>query len=1149
MLKVGNTVQLSASDLVGHLNCRNLTELDLAVAIGALAKPGVWDPNLDLARERGLRHELGYVEHLRSSGFEVETIAGVGLSGDAVAATARAMSLGRQVIVQGAFLADNWGGRPDVLLRVETPSSLGDWSYEVVDTKLSRETKGGTVLQLSLYSDLLGKAQGLTPQLLHVIAPWTEYRPQTFRVADFAAFYRRVRASLEQAVKLDQTFGIYPDPKPFCDVCRWDERCDAKRRGDDHLSLVASISKIQITELAEHAVTTCAALAAMPIPLTFKPSRGSASAIERVREQARIQGEGKAAGVILFEPLETVPGFGLARLCEPIPGDIFLDFEGDPFVGDGGLEYLVGYSFRGEDGQERYVADWALSRVQERAAFERFIDFVISRLSRHPDLHIYHYAPYEPAALKRLMGRYATREDELDQLLREKRFVDLFGVVRQGLRASVESYSIKRLEPLYGYVREASLADANQALAQVQTLLELGDASDIGNDERRVVEAYNRDDCLSTWRLRDWLEDVRASAISEGETVERPALSDAEPPPALSARQLKIAALVERLTFDVPDDPEERTAEQQARWILANCLDWHRREKKVSWWEYFRLSDLPAEDLLDERAGLGSLEFVATVGGTTKAPVHRYRFPPQETEIRGGEDVCEVGGAKFGCVEDISFGDGWVDVKKRRDSAHLHPDALFAHNDVNTNVVADALLRIGEYVADQGLECGGPYQAARDLLMRHIPRVGGQSLRLEDETTLTAALRLAMALEGGVMPIQGPPGSGKTYTGARMIIEMVKAGLRVGVTANSHKVIHNLLDEVCRAADETGIDLIGIQKVSEEAIDGPRLRFTTDNATCLSALHDDRQVAGGTAWFWTRPDALDAVDVLFVDEAAQMSLANVLAVSQAAKTIVLLGDPQQLDQPTQGSHPDGVDTSALDHMLGGHQTIPKDRGLFLEETWRLHPTICAFTSELFYEGRLHPRPGLELQEVRSTSVLRGAGLRYLPVPHTGNQSSSPEEAEVVQNLVNDFLASNPTWINREGLETPLTLADILIIAPYNAQVFELQARLAGARIGTVDKFQGQEAPVVIYSMTTSSHADAPRGMEFLYSLNRLNVATSRAQCLCVLIASPTVFEADCRTPEQMRLANAYCRYLELAHQPTPWSLGESSVPGAFKDAG
>ena len=1148
MLKVCNTVQLSASDLVGHLNCRNLTELDLAVAKGALAKPRVWgDPLLDGARERGLRHEQGYVDHLRAKGFEVETLADMEFN-EAVADTAKAMSLGREVIVQGALRADNWGGRADALLRVEAPSLLGDWSYEAVDTKLSRETKGGTILQLSLYSDLLAKAQGLTPQWFHVIAPWSEYQPQTFRVADFAAYYRRVRASLERAVKLDQTIDVYPDPKPFCEVCRWQERCDAKRHADDHLSLVAGISKIQIAELGEHAVTSCAALAAMPIPLTFKPGRGSASALERVREQARIQVEGRAAGDARYERLEAVPGFGLAKLCEPSPGDIFLDFEGDPFVGEGGLEYLFGYSFRGEVGQERYVPDWAFSRTEERAAFERFIDFVMDRLRIHPDLHIYHFAPYEPAALKRLMGRYATREDELDQLLRGKRFVDLFAVVRQGLRASVESYSIKRLEPLYGYVRETSLPDANQALAQVQALLELGDASDIGDDERRVVEAYNHDDCRSTWRLRDWLETVRASAISEGEIIERPALSEPEPSQALSERQLKIAALVERLTLGVPDDPLERTAEQHARWILAHCLDWHRREKKVSWWEYFRLCDLPAEDLLDERAGLGGLKFVEEAGGTPRAPVHRYHFPPQETELRGGEHVCAAGGDKLGHVENISIADGWVDIKKRCNSAGLHPEALFAHDDVNTTVLADALLRIGEYVADHGLEGTGPYRAARDILIRREPRVHGHPLRVEGETALAAALRLALALDGGVMPIQGPPGSGKTYTGARMITAMVKSGLRVGVTANSHKVIRNLLDEVCRAANEIGIDLTCIQKVREEAIDEPRLRFTTDNVTCLSALDDDCRVAGGTAWFWTRPDAVDAADVLFVDEAAQMSLANVLAVSQAAKNVVLLGDPQQLDQPTQGTHPEGVDTSALDHMLAGHQTIPKDRGLFLEETWRLHPTICAFTSELFYEGRLHPRQGLELQEVRSTSVLHGSGLRYVPVAHTGNQSSSPEEAEVVRGLVSDFLASNPTWINREGRESPLTLADILIIAPYNAQVFELQARLPGGRIGTVDKFQGQEAPVVIYSMTTSSHADAPRGMEFLYSLNRLNVASSRAKCICVMVASPTVFEADCRTPDQMRLANAYCRYLELAQQPALRSLGERAVPDAFEDA-
>ena len=482
----------------------------------------------------------------------------------------------------------------------------------------------------------------------------------------------------------------------------------------------------------------------------------------------------------------------------------------------------------------------------------------------------------------------------------------------------------------------------------------------------------------------------------------------------------------------------------------------------------------------------------------------------------------------LGKVEAISLEGRWIDIKKRGDSATLHPDAVFAHKDIDAAVLAEALVRIGEYVAANGIVGEGPYQAARDLLMREPPRIGGEPLQLPDEATVAAALRIAPRLNGGVLPIQGPPGAGKTYIGARMICALVKSGSKVGITANSHKVIRNLLDEVVVAADETGVDLQCIQKVSEKEDDQHRLQFTTDNAKLLAALGTSCHVAAGTAWLWSRQDAFEAVDVLFVDEAAQMSLANVLAISQAAKTIVLLGDPQQLDQPMQGSHPEGTDVSALDHILGDRQTLEAGRGLFLEETWRLHPDICKFTSELFYESRLRPRPGLDVQEVRSTGRINGTGLRFLPVTHEGNQSSSPEEADQVHKLVEDILSSGSSWVDRNGVERPVTLDDILIIAPYNSQVFELQARLPRARVGTVDKFQGQEAPVVIYSMTTSSHADAPRGMEFLYSQNRLNVATSRAKCICILVGSPSVFDAECRTPRHMQLANAFCRYLELA---------------------
>ena len=365
-----------------------------------------------------------------------------------------------------------------------------------------------------------------------------------------------------------------------------------------------------------------------------------------------------------------------------------------------------------------------------------------------------------------------------------------------------------------------------------------------------------------------------------------------------------------------------------------------------------------------------------------------------------------------------------------------------------------------------------------------------------------------------------------------MICELVKQGKKVGIVANGHDVIRNLLDKVIEVADETATQLVCIQKPKggskENATD--RLRFAKkSNAEVFAALDGDCGVAGGTAWLWSTHDAFECLDVLFVDEAAQMSLANVLAVSQAARTLVLLGDPQQLDQPMQGSHPDGTGCSALDHLLSGKQTIGNDEGLFLDGTWRLHPDISGFTSELFYEGKLESKEETAGQRVNASGIAGGTGLRFLPVEHKGNHNCSPEEADVIATMVDDILQQGATWVDRDGEEHAVESEDILIIAPYNAQVFEIQRRLPQARVGTVDKFQGQEAPISIYSLASSSHADAPRGMEFLYSLNRLNVATSRAKCVTILVGSPQVFEAECRTPRQMQLANAFCRYRECAH--------------------
>ena len=1127
MKVIAGELRPSASDLSGYLNCHHLTELEKGAARGELKRPAFWDPTLEALWARGEAHEQDYLQHLVQQGLKPTVISGIDIDDEAVAATAAAMAAGSPIIVQAALRAGPWVGRADVLRRVERPSALGEWSYEAIDAKLARGTKGSTILQLSLYSDLLAEAQGLVPEHMYVVRPWTEFEPEEYRVADFAAFYRRVKASFEAALEANNAES-YPEPVAHCDICTWRPVCEHQRRDDDHLSLVAGLTKLQMTELEGQGVTTLATLAVMAVPLEWKPERGSASSYVKLREQARLQLEARETGVLPYDLLEPKPGAGLSLLPEPNEGDIFLDFEGDPFIGEGGLEYLLGYQYR-NGGAWNYEPLWALDRAHEKAAFEQFIDFVIARLEQFPDLHIYHYGPYERSALTRLMGRYATREEELDHILRAKCLVDLLTVTRQGVRVGVESYSIKKLEPLYDFQRDAALPDANIALTKLQTRLELCDIEAIDDADRAVVQRYNQDDCASTLGLRDWLEQRRAEAIEGGAAIDRPQAGDDHATEDVTAWLALITPLVEALTDGVPPDETERDPEQHARWLLANLLDFHRREDKACWWEYFRLEALPAEDLRDEKSALADLEFLERVGGTDACPICRYRFAPQDSDIRKDKKLQKVGGGAYGSVENISFEKRTIDIKKTKATAQVHAPAVFMHDYIGKEPLKQSLVRLAQHVIANGIAGKGQYVAARDLLFRSQPRLP-MPLRHDGETVLKAGKRLAPLLAAGVLPLQGPPGTGKTHTGAHMICDLVAAGKKVGVVANGHKVIRNMLDKIIEEAEKIGIDVRCVQKPEsgDKEPDKPRLRFVHDNPPFFAALGAGANVGGGTAWLWARPEAFESVDVLFVDEAAQMALATVLSASQAAPALVLLGDPQQLDQPMQGSHPDGTGCSALHHLLNGEQTISEEQGLFLETTWRLHPDICAFTSELFYEGKLTSLPGLEGQVLGAHAPLGGAGLRFVSVEHHGNTNCSPEEAEAIAHLVNAMLGTGATWTDRHGETQELTLADVLIITPYNAQVIEIQKHLPGADVGTVDKFQGRQNPVAIYSLATSNHADAPRGMEFLYSSNRLNVATSRARCVSIIVANPDIFAADAKAPRQMKLANAFCRFSELA---------------------
>jgi len=865
------------------------------------------------------------------------------------------------------------------------------------------------------------------------------------------------------------------------------------------------------------------------------------TALLRIHNQARIQVEGRKALDVVHELLDPgQPNTGLAALPAPSAGDIFLDLEGDPFALENGLEYLMGFLTVPEQagGEPSYEGLWSFDRKDEKEAFRKFIAHVMERWQKHPGMHIYHYAVYEPTQVKRMAGQHGVCIDDVDQLLRARIFVDLYRVVRQGVRASVESYSIKMIETLYKFKRAEPARDSVLALQAFAGALAFGDPRDVPANILQSIESYNRDDCFSAWHLRAWLEDRRRELeIKKGTALPRPRFEQEEKE-ELSAQVQQVRLLVERLTSGLLADETDWNPEQRALWLLAQMLEYHRREDKSAWWEYFRQCDLTDDELMEDKNALGGLKYVGQVGQVKRSIVHRYSFPPQDHSLDRALQAHDAKTkASAGTVVEIDDLNGTIDIKRGINSQVPYPTALVPQNVLGSDAQRESLMRLGQWVAENGIAGPGPFQAARDLLVRHAPRVSLANLEnmFDEKGTMTETAWQtlhSLCAQPSVLPIQGPPGSGKSYSGGGMVAELVRRRHRIGITAVSHKVISNLLQYACAAARADNIQLRAVQKANDTDGCADRMVEQVDeNEEILDALQSgSANVAAGSPWLWARAEIVDAVDVLFVDEAGQMSLADVIAISQAAKSVVLLGDPQQLNQPQQGVHPPGVDVSALAHLLDGRATIEPEKGLFLKETWRLHPDVCAFTSELFYDGRLAARPENRDQRLNTKRPLDGSGLRYIPVQHSGNQSESQEEVEKVRELFTTLLASGATWTDRTGEQRALKLGEILVVAPYNAQVAALAKALPrGARVGTVDKFQGQQAPVVIYSMTTSTPEDAPRGMEFLYSLNRLNVATSRAQCVAVVVGSPALFQVDGKTPRQIQLANALCRYLEMAN--------------------
>lgn len=1120
MHKRDDAISFSASDLVGFLECQHRTTLDF-IDLDTPLERAAPDEQVELIQDKGFAHEASYLDILRAGNERLVELSSSGKFAENLTATSSAMADGADIIFQAALAHGKFMGYADFLRRIETPSALGAWSYEVVDTKLAHRPKPKFMIQLAHYSELLATFQGDLPQHMHLV--FGNRTERSFRVGDYAHYYRRLRQRFD-AFLADRP-PTSPEKCDACGFCDWRERCAAEWETQDHLNRVANINKMQIKRLRQQGIDTLAQLGGLP-PDAIVPGI-QLETLTRLQAQAALQQRKRDTGENQLEllPRDAATRSGFDRLPPPDEGDLFFDMEGDP-LHEGGLEYLFGVYVR-ESGAWIFLDFWAHDRQQEKKAFTEFVDFVSSRLHKYPKAHIYHYAPYEPTALKRLMTLHGIREAEIDQLLRQEKFVDLYKVVREAIRVSEPRYSIKNLETFYMDKREGDVTSAGASIVYYEKWRQTLD-----DDLLRMIRAYNEDDCRSTYLLHEWLLDLKPQATAWMDSSPAPA-TKSEKSEEIHEHEARLAAYEERLLAGVAEDPAIRDDEQNLRALMSQLLDFHRRAAKPAWWALFARRDMDEEELAADAeciAGLKLVSIAHSENGKGRS-VATYSYPAQEFKLRDGDACVRTDTTQsFGTLNAIDEQNRTVTISigKGRDIPQAVSVSL--GGPIDTAPIKEALFRL----ADGLLEGKGRFTSALDFLRKAAPRIlghePGQPIIDELSEALPQIVEAVANLDHSTLFIQGPPGAGKTYTGSHVIAELLARGYRVGVTSNSHKVIQNLLEGVEKRASERKLEFWGVYKSSAwtrgSEFESSRIVAAKANADIFTLLGEPQfQLFAGTAWLFSDPGFDEQLDYLFVDEAGQVATANLVAMATSAKNIVLLGDQMQLGQPTQGVHPDDSGLSALDFLLGDHATIPPDRGVFLATTWRMHPDVCRFISDAVYESRLHPEPKNAEQGLILTAdahpALRPTGLVFVPAIHDNCSQRSVEEAEIVLSLYQSLLAQR--YRDREGNEHPMMAENILVVAPYNMQVNLLRSVLPeGARVGTVDKFQGQEAEAVIVSMATSNGDTLPRHIEFLYSKNRLNVAISRARCLAILVASPALADISCQTVEQMGLVNLMC---------------------------
>ena len=1054
--------------------------------------------------------------------------------------TKEAIKKGYDLIHKAHFKHKGWVGEIDFLiLDKDKKTKNGKCRYEVYDTKLSSIPQTDHITQISLYSEWIATQQdNELPDFMYLILGIKDKEKKItklkideevkqYKTLNYQLYFQKNNANYIKFLENDKK-DIEPNRCSFCAMCEWSDVCDKIWLEKDHLNQIAKIRKDQIIKIKKHGVKTLSEFA--KLKKTEKIKDFNSIILNKHLSQAELLIKFKETKIPQFKtlPLENERGFN--KIPKSSPHDLFFDIEGlDKILNSEeseqdkqALEYLFGI-YDHDNKKEPYKYFWAHNQDEEKEKFVELLDFIDKHLKKYPDAHIYHYNHYEKTALTKLMSKHDTHLEQVNDLLRYGKLVDLYAVVNQGIQVSEREYSLKNLEKFYEYKRKGEIKKANDSTDKYLDWIETGEEKLL--DE---IKLYNQEDCESTYFLREWLSEIKPkdsfyAVKKEPEVREKKWEKENE----------ELKKLIEKNCKD-----------KEIKQILKDILGFHNREEMIYWQSIFnRAARKSDEDLIDDSECIGFMEKVnegfGKDGKGKTIKVFNYKFSKQDFKVQEKDSVIN---ATDGNLETYSVGkilsideskkdENTIEISSSKDLPQIL--SIAKGEFYNHKIIIDAIRRFITSVINGEKK----YKATYEFLKKSYPKIKnikeGETI-IKGGNFLEESFKAVESMDNSYLYFQGPPGVGKTHTAAHIIIELIKKSKKIGITANSHKVIFNLLTKI-EELSKDDFSFNGYHKSGstpdKRLNDGKFIKNISDTKKMdLEFESLDADLFSGTAWCFSRPACDEKLDYLFIDEAGQLTTADVLAISLSAKNIVIIGDQMQLSSPISAVHPGDSGQSLPEYLLEGNDTISSNKGIFIDKSRRLHPKLRQFVSENFYDERLKNFDFTKKRKIifsNKKDSLPETGIVMIDANHREVcRQKSEEEGKLVKKYYNELIGS--TFLDEKNNKKIMNEEDILVVAPYNVQVNYLKSILPKeAKVGTIDKFQGQQAPATIISMTTSDPESLPRNVDFFFSRNRLNVAISRSQCLSIIIMNKKILEIACKKIKHIHLVNTFMKLLEF----------------------